>query len=412
MNKREPALGFIFVTLFLDILGLGLIIPVLPKLIESFTGNNIQEASTTYGILGSIYALMQFAFAPVLGSLSDQYGRRPVILISLLGSGLDYLLLAVAPNLAWLFVGRIIAGITAANITSVTAYIADVSPPEKRAQNFGLVGMAFGLGFIVGPAIGGILGNVGLRVPFLVVAGITLLNVLYGFFVLPESLKPENRRKFDWARANPIGSLAALARYPIVLGLAATLVLTFIAQNVLQSVWVLYTGYRFNWQPGDVGWSLAVVGLSAAIVQGGLIGRIVPKLGERRSVLVGLTITAISFTLYGLATQGWMMYVIPFLGAFGAIAGPSIQSIISNQIEANEQGSVQGALSSLGALTGIVGPLVATGVFSYFISDAAPVKLPGASFLLGAALTVVGVLLAARTFSRLPERKPMRAAPQ
>ena len=403
MNKREPALGFIFVTLFLDIIGIGLIIPVLPKLIESFTGNNIQQASSTYGILGAIYALMQFLFAPVLGSLSDQYGRRPVILLSLLGAGLDYILLAFAPNLAWLFVGRIVAGITAANITSVTAYIADITPPEKRAQNFGLVGMAFGLGFIVGPAIGGLLGNVGLRVPFLVVSGITLLNLLYGFFVLPESLAPEHRRKFEWARANPIGSLAALGRYPIVLGLAATLVLTFLAQNILQSIWVLYTGYRFSWGPGEVGASLAVVGLSAAIVQGGLIRQIVPRLGDRRSVIVGLAVSAVSFLLYGLATQGWMMYAIPFLGAFGAIAGPSIQGIVSNQIEPNEQGAVQGSLSSLSALTGVVGPLVATNVFSFFIGESAPFSLPGAPFFLGSAFIAVGLLLAGRTFSRLPE---------
>ena len=247
MTNRKPALGFIFVTLLLDILGLGLIIPVLPKLIESFSNNDIQSAASTYGILIAIFALMQFLFSPILGGLSDRFGRRPVILLSLLGSGLDYLLLAFAPSLAWLFVGRIIAGITASNITTVTAYIADVSPPEKRAQNFGIVGAAFGLGFIIGPLIGGLLGNVGLRVPFLVVAGITLLNWLYGFFVLPESLPPENRRKFELSKANPFGSFAGLQRYPMVFRLTIASVFTFLAQNVLQSVWVLYTQYRYGW---------------------------------------------------------------------------------------------------------------------------------------------------------------------
>lgn len=259
MRKRQAGLGFIFITLFLDIMGIGLIVPVLPKLIESFTNNDIANASTVYGVFVAVYALMQFVFAPVLGTLSDQYGRRVVILISLTGAGLDYLLLAFAPSLWWLFVGRIIAGVTASNLTAVTAYIADISAPEDRAKNFGLVGMAFGLGFILGPAIGGLLGSADLRLPFLVVAGITLLNALYGYFILPESLAPENRRPFTWARANPIGSLRAIRTYPVVLGLAMVIVLSGLAQNALQTVWVLYTGYRYGWGPGDVGirWQLS-----------------------------------------------------------------------------------------------------------------------------------------------------------
>lgn len=408
MNQREPKLSFIFITLLLDVLGLGLIIPVLPKLIESFTGD-IESASSTFGIFIAVYALMQFLFAPVLGSLSDKYGRRPIILISLLGAGLDYLLLAFAPSLGWLFVGRVISGITSANITTATAYIVDVSPPEKRAQNFGLLGVAFGIGFIVGPAIGGLLGNVGLHIPFLVVAGITLLNVLYGYFVLPESLKPENRRPFSWTRANPVGSLIGLGRYPIALALASTIVLTSLAQNALQSTWVLYTGYRFNWGTSEVGISLAVVGLTAGLVQGGLIGQIVPRLGERRALLLGLGISALSFLFYGLASAGWMMYAITMISSLGGIAGPSAQSIMTQSVKANEQGAVQGALTSLNALTGVVGPLLATNVFRFFISESAPIKLPGAPFFLGTLFTLIGILLAVNTFRRLPAAQPASA---
>lgn len=406
MNKRQPAIGFVFVTLLLDILGLGLIIPVLPELIKSFSNHSFEQASTTIGLLTALFALSQFIFSPILGSLSDQYGRRPVILISLLGSGLDYILLAFAPSLGWFFVGRIIAGITSSNITAATAYIADVSPPEKRAQNFGLIGAAFGLGFILGPALGGLLGGYGLRVPFFVVAGITLINWLYGFFVLPESLTPENRRPFAWRRANPIGSLRSLTRYPIVIALAGTLVLSGLAQNALQSTWVLYTEYRFGWDLQAVGLSLAVVGISAVIVQGGFIRTIIPRLGERRSLLIGLTVTAISFVLYGLATEGWMMYAIPFFGAFGFLSQPSAQGIISQNVGANEQGAIQGALASLNSLTGVIGPLIATNAFSFFISDRAPIHIPGAAFFVGSVLIVFGILLTLNTFRRLPQTSP------
>lgn len=400
MQKRQAGLGFIFVTLFLDIMGIGLIVPVLPKLIESFTENNIATASTTYGLMVALYALMQFLFAPILGSLSDQYGRRAVILISLIGAGLDYLLLAVAPTLWWLYLGRVIAGVTAANLTAATAYIADVSPPETRAKNFGLVGMAFGLGFILGPVLGGLLGNINLRLPFWVVAAITLLNALYGYFILPESLKPENRRPFSWSRANPIGSLKIIKNYPIVLALAVVILLAGLAQNILHAIWVLYTGYRYGWGPAGVGVSLAIVGLSSALVQGGLIGPIVKKVGEQRAMLIGLSVNAIAFTLYGLASQSWMFYIIPFFGAFGALAQPSAQAIITKHVHANEQGATQGAIASLTSLTGVVGPLLATGVFRYFISDAAPILLPGASFFVATFLLLLAIAHAIRTFTR------------
>ncbi len=398
MRKRTPAIGFIFFTLFLDILGIGLIIPVLPKLIEEFTGGSTSNAAFYTGILTAVYALMQFICAPILGSLSDKYGRRPVLLLSLFGLGVDYILLALAPNLIWFFIGRVIAGATSASISTATAYIADVSPPEKRAQNFGLIGAAFGLGFIAGPALGGVLGDVGLRVPFLVAAGLTLVNWLYGFFILPESLDLEQRREFSWSRANPIGSLTALTKYPALLALTSSIVLSSLAQFALQSTWVLYTDYKFGWSPTDVGLSLAAVGVTAAVVQGGLIRVLLPKFGEKNAVLIGLSVGVVSFTLYGLASQGWMMYAIIAAGAIGGIGGPALQAMISRGVPDNEQGALQGSLASVGSLTAVIGPLVASVAFGYFISDAAPVKIPGIAFFIGAVLTLIALLLVLRAF--------------
>ena len=340
MATRPAALGFIFVTLFLDVLGIGLVAPILPKLIEEFTGGNVSSASSILGWLVALYALMQFFCSPATGSLSDRFGRRPVILVSLFGSGLDYLLLAFAPNLAWFFVGRIVAGITAANLTAATAYIADVSPPEKRAQNFGLIGAAFGLGFIAGPALGGILGKFGLRLPFFAAAGLALLNWLYGFFVLPESLQSAHRHPFSLARANPIGSIATLGRFPVVLGLCATFFCLYLAQNALHSTWVIYTGYRYHWDTMQTGFSLAVVGVTAAIVQGGLVRKIVPWIGERRAIGFGLAVQVLSCIGYGLATEGWMIYAILVAGSIGGIAGSAAQGLISRNVPPNQQGAV------------------------------------------------------------------------
>jgi DHA1 family tetracycline resistance protein-like MFS transporter len=397
MSARQPALGFIFITLFLDIFGIGLVIPILPRLIEQLVGGSVPEASHTFGWLASLYSLMQFIFAPLLGSLSDRFGRRPVILSSLLGSGLDYLLLAFAPTLPWFFVGRIVAGITGANITAASAYIADVSPPEKRAQNFGLIGAAFGLGFIAGPALGGVLGDVGLRMPFLVAAGLTLVNWVYGWFVLPESLAPENRRSFQWSRANPIGSLLALRRYPVVFGLAGTSFLINLAHQVFPATWVLYTSYRYQWSVGQTGLSLALVGVMAAVVQGGLTRVIVPKIGERRAVVIGLSIAVVIYLAYGLAPEAWMVYVIIVIGSFSGIANPAVQGLISRNVRADEQGSVQGALASLGSVAGIAGPPIAAGLFSYFIGPSTPIHLPGAPYFLGSLLVFVALLLAVRS---------------
>lgn len=403
MATRKAGLGFILVTLFLDILGIGIVIPILPKLLGSFVPGEAAAASW-YGVFVATYAVMQFVFSPILGSLSDRFGRRPVLMLSLLGQGLDYLLLFFAPSLAWLFVGRVISGLTGASIGTATAYIADVSPPEKRAQNFGLVGMAFGLGFIAGPALGGILGGGGwLKLPFLVASGLSLTNAAYGFFVLPESLAPHHRRAFDWKRANPLGTMAALGRYPIVLGLALTIFLVNLAQRSLESTWVLYSGHRYGWDVRATGLSLAAVGLGAALVQGGLVRRIIPALGERRAMLTGIGIGAVSFVLYGLASKGWMLYsVLPF-ASLGGIAGPAAQGILSRSVPANEQGMLQGALASLQSVTQIIGPLLATNLFAFFIGRDAPAYVPGAAFFAGSAFLVVGLLLAVRAFARQPQ---------
>ena len=410
MRPRKPALAFIFVTLVLDILGIGLIIPILPQLIQTLCGGNVSAAASVYGSLAALYSMMQFVFAPVLGSLSDRFGRRAVILSSLFGSGLDYLVLAFAPTLPWFFVGRIIAGISGANIAASSAYIADVSPPEKRAGNFGLIGAAFGLGFIAGPALGGLLGHIGLRLPFLVAAGLTLLNWLYGLFVLPESLPQENRRAFSWARANPVGSLLALKRYPVVLGLTATFFLIHLAHQAFPSTWVLYTGYRYQWSSAQVGLSLAIVGTMAAIVQGGLARRIVPALGERRSIVIGLTNATIVMSAYGLASRGWIVYIILVVGSLGAIAMPAIQGLISRCIPMNEQGAVQGSLASLASVAGIIGPPLATGLFGYFISPRAPVHVPGIAFFWGSFLIFCSLLLALRSFLKQPAATTAAAA--
>jgi len=412
VTARKPAIAFIFVTLTLDILGIGLIIPILPRLIENFHGGNAAHAAHTVGMLSALYSLMQFGFAPLLGSLSDRFGRRPVILGSLLGSGLDYFLLAFAPNLAWFYVGRVIAGITGANFSAATAYIADVSPPEKRAANFGLIGAAFGLGFILGPALGGVLGDVGLRVPFFVAGGLTLLNTLYGWLVLPESLAPENRRAFAWNRSNPAGSLLALRRYPMVFGLTGTYFLFYLAHQVYPAIWVLYTSYRYQWTVAQTGWSLALVGLMAAIVQGGLTRVVVANLGEQRSAIFGLTVSVVAYALYGFAPEGWMMYAIICFGSLGGVTTPALQGLISRSTGADEQGAVQGALTSLASVTGILGPPIVTGLFGFFISQGAPMKLPGVAFYFSSLLSVGALVLAARSFRRNgSDAKPGAPAP-
>lgn len=398
--NRKPALGFIFITLLIDVTGLGIIIPVMPKLIQELTGGSVSEAASDGGWLISVYAIMQFFCAPIMGALSDRFGRRPVLLASLFGFGLDYLLLAYAPTLGWLFLGRIIAGIMGASFTTAGAYIADISTPEKRAQNFGIIGAAFGLGFILGPVIGGLLGDLGSRVPFLFAAALTLLNWLYGFFILPESLKPENRRTFEWKRANPLGTLRSLFRYKVIAGLFFALAFVYISAHAVQSNWAYYTIEKFSWTERAIGISLGVVGLVFAVVQGGLIRIIIPKLGQERSVYVGLGLYALGFLLYGLATEGWMMYAITVVYCLGSIAGPALQGIMSGTIPANEQGELQGGFTSLMSIASIIGPPVMNELFSFFSREDAPVYFPGAAMLLGALLTLISALLARRTLKK------------
>lgn len=396
--SRKPALSFIFITLVLDILGIGLIVPVLPDLVKSFQGGDVAEASHTYGVLMSVYALMQFVCAPILGSLSDRYGRRPVILVSLLGSGLDYFLLAFAPNLGWFFIGRVIAGITGANFSAATAYIADISPPEKRAANFGLVGAAFGLGFIIGPVLGGLLGKVDMHLPFIVAGSLTLINWLYGWFVLPESLAPENRRAFSWAKANPVGALIDLARHPMLFGLAGAYFLLGLAHQVYPSTWALYTGHRYHWSELQIGLSLGAVGICAAVVQGGLTRKIIPIIGEAKAIIIGVAVTVVCFVGYGMATDGWMIYPLIVVGSLAGICNPALQALISRAAGADEQGYIQGALTSLASVAGVFGPYFATRLFGHFVSATPPV--PGIAFFCGAALNLVALGVAARSLRK------------
>lgn len=392
-NTNKKAILFIFITLLVDCTGIGIIIPVVPSLIQQLTGSNVSEAATYGGWLTFAYAIMQFIFSPVLGGLSDRYGRRPVLLISLLGLGIDYLFLFFAPDLWWLFVGRIFAGICGASFTTASAYIADISTEENRAQNFGMIGAAFGLGFIVGPLLGSLFSSFGVRVPFLAAAALSLLNWAYGYFILPESLSKENRRPFDWKRANPLGSLLHLKRYPAILGLILAMVLIYIAGHAAQSTWTFFTIERFHWNEQWIGYSIAFVGVTVALVQGGLIRYTTKIFGTNKSVIIGLLFYVIGFTLFAFASQGWMMFVFMIPYALGGIAGPALQGLMTGHVPSNEQGELQGAITSLVSLTSIVGPLLMTSLFSFFTSPAAPFYFPGAPFMMGAILTLLSVFI-------------------
>ncbi len=398
-GKRQAALGFIFVTLLIDVTGFGIIIPIIPKLISELIHGTMSDASRYGGWLMFTYSVVQFFCSPVMGNLSDRFGRRPVLLAAVFGLGVDYLFLAFSPTIWWLFLGRMFAGIFGASFTTGGAYIADISTPEKRGQNFGIIGVAFGVGFIIGPVIGGVLGQFGSRVPFYAAAGLSLLNWLYGFFVLPESLKKENRRKFEWKRANPVGSLLQLKKYPVVAGLIESLVFIYIAAYAVQSTWTFFTMQQFNWDSAMVGYSLGIVGFITAIVQGGLIRIIIPKLGQKRSVYVGLSMYGIGFLLFAFATQSWMMFAFLVPYCLGGIAGPALQGIISTQVPVNEQGELQGALTSLMSASAIVGPPVMTNLFAFFTSNNAPVYFPGMPFLAAAVLTLLSVIFAMRTLA-------------
>jgi len=397
---RQAALAFIFVTVVLDILALGIVIPVLPHLVEEFMGGDTAGAAKIYGLFGTVWALMQFISMPVMGALSDRFGRRRVILLSNLGLGLDYILMALAPNLAWLFVGRVISGITAASISTAMAYIADVTPTEKRAAAFGKVGMAFGLGFVLGPAIGGVLGSVDPRLPFWAAAAFSLANALYGLLVLPESLPPGQRRAFEWRRANPLGSLRLLRSHPQLSGLAVVVFLSNLAHAALPATFVLYAAYRYGWNARDVGFVLASVGVCSAIVQGAIVGTAVRRLGERRVLLVGLACGAIGFFAYGLAPTGALfLAAVPVVALWG-LASPAAQGLMTRHIDPTEQGALQGAAGSIMGVATMIGPALFAGTFAYFIGEGARWHVPGAAFMLASLLLAAGAFVAARTTSR------------
>lgn len=393
-RSRKAAIGFIFITLVIDVTGWGLIIPVIPKLLEELLKSDVSEATRYSGWLAFAYAIMQFIFAPLIGNLSDRYGRRPVLLASLFGFAVDYVFLTFAPSIFWLFIGRLIAGITGASFTTAAAYIADISTDETRAKNFGMIGAAFGLGFIIGPALGGLLGELGSRIPFIAAAILTALNWIYGYFVLPESLPPEKRRKFEWKRANPIGAFLLLKRYPAIGGLVGALSLVYIAAHSVQSTWSFFNIERFGWKEGLIGASLAVVGVLVAVVQGGLIRVITPKIGNEKSIYYGLLLYTLGLFLFAFATEGWMMFAFLIPYCLGGIAGPALQAIISGHVPSNEQGELQGTLTSVMSATTIIGPLLMSYVFSFFSEKNTAHYFPGAVFLLGGIFMLVSAIMA------------------
>src|SRR3954463_16136533 len=397
---RGAAVVFIFVAILLDTLALGVIIPVLPKLIESFVNNDTANAARIFGLFGTAWAAMQFFFSPIMGALSDRFGRRPVILLSNFGLALDYVLMALAPSLSWLFVGRVISGITSASVSTAFAYIADVTPPERRAAMFGKVGAAFGAGFVLGPATGGLLGDIDPRLPFWAAAGLSFANALYGFLVLPESLPAERRGPFRWRSANPLGALQLLGSDGILAGLSMVNFIAQLAHVVLPSTFVLYATYRYGWDTRTVGLTLAMVGVCAMVVQGGAVGPIVKRLGERWALLLGLGCGGLGFLIYGVAPTGALFWVrVPVMSLWG-VAGAAIQALSTQLVAPDQQGQLQGATNSVNSIAQMTGPFLFTLTFAYFISDQAPFKMPGAPFLLAAALLGLGLLIAWRTLKK------------
>lgn len=392
--NRNAAIGFIFITLLIDVIGFGIIIPVMPKLIEQLANVGISEASRIGGWLLFAFAATQFVFSPLVGNLSDRYGRRPVLLASLLGFAADYLFLAFAPTLSWLFVGRVVAGLTGASFTTASAYIADISTDENRTKNFGLIGAAFGLGFIIGPAIGGLLGNFGPRVPFMVAAGLCFSNFLYGLFVLPESLLPENRRRFEWSRAVPGVSVYNLRKFPALGGLMVALFLVYLGSHAVQSNWSFFAIERFRWSEGMIGISLAVVGLLVGLVQAGLTRVVNPKLGNEKSIYTGLALYAVGMLLFAFASASWMMFAFLVPYCLGGICGPALQAVMAEHVPSNQQGELQGSLAGLMSLTTIFGPPLMANVFGHYTGKSAPVYFPGAPFVVGAVFMTASAVIA------------------
>ena len=404
---RRAAFAFVFVTVLLDMFAIGIIIPVLPKLVEDFMGGDTARAAIVYGVFGTAWALMQFLFSPVLGSLSDRFGRRPIILLSNFGLGLDYILMALAPNLRWLFVGRVISGITAASVSTAGAYIADVTPPEQRAAKFGLLGAAFGAGFVVGPALGGLLGDISPRLPFWVAAALSLANGLYGLFVLPESLPRERRSAFSWRKANPVGALKLLRSHPELWGFTWVTFLSNLAHAALPSVAVLYMSYRYNWDTKSVGVLLAGVGVCSILVQGVLVGHVVKALGERRTILVGLVAGAVGFTIQAMGQNGAVYAVGVVVMSLWGLMGPSLQGLMTRLVSPSEQGQLQGANSSVLGISTLLGPMLFTQTFAIFIGAHRDWHLPGAPFLLSALLLVSSLAVALRVMATRLQSAPV-----
>ncbi len=403
MNKftKKNTLTFIFITILIDCIGLGIIITVLPDLIKQINNTSTSNAASIGGLLSFAYAIMSFIFSPILGGLSDRFGRRPVILISLLGLGIDYIFCALSPSISWLFLGRILAGICGASFTTASAFIADVSTDANRAKNFGMVGAAFGVGFIIGPLLGSLFGLINTRAPFYAAACLSIINFIYGYFVLPESLPSEKRRQFDWKRANPLGSLMQLSKQKTIFSLIIVMFIIELAGQAMPNVWSFFCIEKFNWTEKQIGISLAVIGIVIAVVQGGLVGWAKDKFGEKKSLFIGLIFTTIGYILFSFANKTWMMYVflIPF--AIGGFAIPNIQSIITQKVPSNEQGELQGGLTSLISITAIIGPLIMSNSFTYFTNPSSSIYFPGIAFLISAILSVFGLFFSYNTLKKL-----------
>jgi DHA1 family tetracycline resistance protein-like MFS transporter len=409
-KARPAALVFIFITLVLDMLALGMIVPVLPKLVEDFVHGDTARAAYIVGVFGTVWALMQFVFSPVLGALSDHYGRRPVVLLSNFGLGLDYIVMALAPTVWWLFVGRVISGVTSASFSTASAYIADVTPPEKRAGAFGMLSAAFGLGFVLGPALGGVFGEIDPRLPFWVAAGLSLLNAMYGLFVLPESLAHDRRAIFKWQRANPIGALTLLRSNFELLGLAVVMFISYIAHEALPTTFVLYALYRYHWNARVIGLAIATVGVCSALVGAGMVQPLVAKFGERRTMLTGLWFNVAGFTAYALAPTGLIFWSAIALGALGGLSGPPMQGLMTRQVTPTEQGQLQGALGSVRGIAFMIGPVLFSTVFASFIGPYRGWHLPGAPYLLAAALMAIATIVAWRITIAQPAEEIAPAA--
>jgi MFS transporter, DHA1 family, tetracycline resistance protein len=397
MATQRARIAVVLSVVVIDMLGIGLAFPILPKLIQHFVQGDFARASVIYGLLGGAYAFMQFLVAPLLGAISDRVGRRPVLLLALFGMGINYLVLTFAPDLMWLAIGRIIAGAMGATYSTAGAYMADITPPEKRAQSFGLIGAAFGFGFICGPALGGLLGGIDLRLPFAAAAALSFLNLIFGYFILPESLAPENRKPFRIGNAHPIGALREVSRFPAVAGLLVIFVTATFANRVAETTWVLFAAYKFHWNTTQVGLSLALVGVMFVVGQGVLVRVVLPLVGERRAVIIGLLIASLVCAGYGLVPEGWMVFPLMAVAMFGwTTSQPAVQGLLSRAVPPSEQGLLQGAIASLNSLTAILGPVVWPAIFAYFVSASVPVKLPGAAYYVASMVFFVAMLLAAR----------------